>query len=114
MDLAQAQEVYFLDQRAYATNLGNGAGLLNRSIPATVSAHYTLTLPFNVNNAAFPPTFTLVLTPIATDKTIGAASSNPDGTLVINNLQQRWRELDGNLTYGATDCTWEAGNCTPH
>ena len=38
MDLAQAQEQFFLDQRQYATDLGNGPGLLNRAIPPEVSA----------------------------------------------------------------------------
>ena len=115
MDIAQAQEQYFLDQRQYATDLGVGAGLLNRTVPADIAAQYTLTRPFNVNNAATPPTFMLVLTPNAGSVPAGQA----DGTLVINSLQQRWREDDGNLTYNVQvanvgDCTWEAGNCTPH
>ena len=121
MELAQAQEQYFLDQRQYATDLGVGAGLLPRldpftaGVPADIAAQYTLTRPFNVNNAATPPTFMLVLTPNAGSVPAGQA----DGTLVINSLQQRWREVDGNLTYNVQvanvgDCTWEAGNCTPH
>src|SRR4051812_6679555 len=65
MDLAQAQEQYFLDNRGYATDLGTTAGLLNRTIPPEVSGQYTLTQPFNVNNAASPPTFELRLTPLA-------------------------------------------------
>ena len=115
MDIAQAQEQYFLDQRQYATDLGVGAGLLNRTVPANIAAQYTLTQPFAVNNAATPPTFMLVLTPNA-----GSVPANQaDGTLVINSLQQRWREVDANLVYNVQvanvgDCTWEAGNCTPH
>lgn len=112
MDLAQAQEQFFLDQRQYATDLGAGAGLLNRTVPAEVSAQYTLTQPFNVNNAATPPTFILVLTP----KAGSTPASQTDGTLVLNSLQQRWRENDGNLVYNAKagaigDCTWESGTC---
>lgn len=115
MDLAQSQEQYFLDQRQYATDLGIGAGLLNRSIPPDISAQYTLTQPFNVNNAATPPTFMLVLVPNAGS----TPASQADGSLVINSLGQRWREVDGNLVYNVQvanvgDCTWEAGNCTPH
>jgi type IV pilus assembly protein PilE len=109
MDLAQAQEQFFLDQRQYATDLGVGPGLLNRSIPPQVSAQYTLTQPFAVNNAATPPTFMLVLTPNA-----GSTPANQnDGALIITNLQQRWREVDGNLIYNPApgDCTWEATNC---
>ncbi len=121
MDLAQSQEQYFLDQRQYATDLGVGAGMLPRldpftgGLPANIAANYTLTRPFAVNNAANPPTFMLVLTPVA-----GSAPANQaDGNLVINSLGQRWREVDGNLVYNVQvanvgDCTWEAGTCTPH
>jgi len=116
MDLAQAQEQFFLDQRQYATDIGatQAPGILMKSIPVQVSAQYTLTEPFNVNNAATPPTYMLVLTP--------AAGSTParqnDGALIINSLGQRWREVDGNLTYnvqvaGVGDCTWEAATCVP-
>ena len=112
MDLAQAQEQFFLDQRSYAIDLGAGPGLLNRTIPPEITAQYVLTQPFNVNNAATPPTFMLVLTPNAG----GTMATNGDGALIINNLQQRWREVDGNTIYnphsGATgDCAWEATNC---
>ena len=107
--------LFTVDQRQYATDLGNGPGLLNRAIPPEVSAQYTLTRPFNVNNAATPPSYQLVLTP-ATGST--PASQN-DGSLILNSLSQRWREVDGNLVYnpqsgGIGDCTWEAGNCVPH
>ncbi len=115
MDLAQSQEQYFLDQRQYATDLGNGPGLLNRSMPPEIAAQYTLTRPFNVNNAATPPTYTLVLTPNAGS----TPASQNDGTLILNSLGQRWREVDGNQVYNPQvgsvgDCTWEAGNCIPH
>ncbi len=117
MDLAQAQEQFFLDQRQYATDIGAVAapGILVRSIPANISAQYTLTRPFNVNNAANPPTFTLVLVPAPGS----TPASQNDGSLVITSLQQRWRENDGNQTYnvqvaGVGDCTWEAATCIPH
>lgn len=114
MDLAQAQEQFFLDQRQYATDLAPipTAGLLNRSIPPEISAQYTLTQPFAVNNAAgAPATFMLVLVPNAG----GTMAKQADGSLIITNLQQRWREVDGNLVYNAgTDCTWEATSCVAH
>jgi type IV pilus assembly protein PilE len=116
MDLAQAQEQFFLDQRQYATDIGTAQapGILIRSIPPEISAQYTLTRPFNVNNAATPATFMLVLTPNAGS----TPASQNDGALILNNLQQRWREADGNLVYNVQvsnvgDCTWEAANCTP-
>ena len=116
MDLAQAQEQYFLDQRQYATGLSavQAPGLLIRAIPPEISAQYTLTL--NVTNpAGAPSTFQLVLTPNAGS----TPASQNDGALILNNLQQRWRENDGNLTYnahvGATgDCTWESSSCVPN
>jgi type IV pilus assembly protein PilE len=116
MDLAQAQEQFFLDQRQYATDIGTvqAPGILMRSIPPNIAAQYTLTEPFNVNNAATPPTFQLVLTP----NPGSTPAAQNDGALIINSLQQRWREVDGNLIYnvqvaGVGDCTWEAGNCIP-
>ena len=110
MDIAQAQEQYFLDQRSYATDLG-AAPLLNRSIPPEVSGQYDLTRPFEVDNAATPPTFLLVLTP----KAGSSPAAQNDGTLFLNNLQQRWRGVDGNTVYNAgADCTWEATSCVAH
>ena len=116
IDLAQAQEQFFLDQRQYPTDIGvaQAPGILIRSIPPEVAAQYTLTRPFNVNNAANPATFMLVLIPNAGS----IPASQLDGSLIINSLQQRWRELDGNSIYNVQvanvgDCTWEAANCTP-
>jgi type IV pilus assembly protein PilE len=106
MDIAQSQEQFFLDQRAYATALGAGAGLLNRTVPPEVAAHYTLTMTVS-NAAGAPPTFLLQLDPTSTTMT-------PDGRLVLNNLQQRWREIaGGNLTFDGApnDCTWDKGTC---
>ena len=111
MDIAQAQEQFFLDQRSYATDLGAGPGLLNRTIPPEVSGQYDLTRPFAVDNAATPPTFQLVLTP----RTGSSPAAQNDGTLFLNNLQQRWRGVDGNLVYNAgADCTWESTSCVAH
>lgn len=118
MDLAQAQEQFFLDQRTYATDLGVGPGLLNRAIPPEVTAQYTLTRPFNVNPAANPPTFMLVLVPNVGGTMANSPAPPGDGSLIITSTQQRWREVNGNFIYDAHsgtsgDCTWEATNCIP-
>ena len=106
MDIAQRQEPYFLDQHQYASMLGTGACGLNVTMPSDVAAKYQAPV-FAVNNAATPPTFTISLAPIA------GGPMDGDGTLVINNLQQRWREIDGDSTFGANDCLWEDTRCTP-
>ena len=106
MDIAQRQEPYFLDQRQYASLLGTGAGGLNVTMPPDVAAKYQAPV-FAVDNAATPPAFTMSLAPIA------GGVMGGDGTLVINNLQQRWREIDGNSTFGTNDCRWEDTRCTP-
>jgi type IV pilus assembly protein PilE len=113
MDLSQRQEQFFLDQRGYATDLGAGVGqLANMTVPVEVAKHYTLQRPFTVSNAAgAPPTYTLMLTPNAGDM---MATAN-DGNLLIDNLGTRWREVDANLTYSATnDCRWEESSCKAH
>jgi hypothetical protein len=52
-----------------------------------------------------------MLTPNAGDM---MATAN-DGNLLIDNLGTRWREVDANLTYSATnDCRWEESSCTAH
>ena len=107
MDIAQRQEQYLLDQRQYATILGTGAGGLNMQMPAELTDKYNPPV-FTVNNAATPPTFSLALAPLAGGPVDG------DGTLLINDQQQRWRETDGNEIYGANDCLWEDSKCTPH
>ena len=106
MDIAQRQEQYLLDQKSYATELGNVVGGLNMTMPAEITPYYQLTQPFNVNNAATPPTFQISLVPI------GALAG--DGTLIINDQQQHWREIDGDFVYeSATDCLWENSTCVP-
>jgi type IV pilus assembly protein PilE len=104
-DIAQRQEQYFLDARAYATGLGTAAGQLNLSVPDQVAAKYQAPV-FTVNNAA-PPTYTITLVPIA-----GSVVAT-DGTLVINSIGQRWREIDNNGTFGSNDCRWENTSCKP-
>lgn len=102
MDIAQRQEQYLLDQRQYAPDL---ATLGFTAMPTELSGKYTLG-GFVVSNAGgAAPTFLVTLT--------AAAMMASDGSLVINNQQQRWRETDGNCTYGGNDCLWEDARCRP-
>lgn len=71
MDLAQRQQQYLMDARAYAsTELA-----LNASQPASVQRNYTISIA--VGSGA-PPTFTITAAPIS-----GTVQSG-DGNLVIN------------------------------
>ena len=103
IDLAQRQEQYFLDQRAYAASLG----VLGMTVPVDVAAKYQA--PAFTLTAGPPPTFRISMAPI------GGGTMAADGTLLINNLQVRWREVDGNNTYDAPpkDCRWEETRCKP-
>ena len=106
-DLAQRQEQYFLDARQYATGIGSTAGNINISIPDQVAGKYQAPV-FVVNNAAVPPTFMIVLTPIS-----GGTVTN-DGQLIINNIGQSWRETSGgDRAFGSNDCRWTDNSCTP-
>ena len=108
MDIAQRQEQFFLDQRAYATLLGVGG--LGMVMPAEIANTYQAPV-FTVTAPApgVPPAFRINLAPVA------ASAVGADGTLIINNLQQRWREVSGgdSIFTAATDCRWEDSRCTP-
>lgn len=107
LDVAQRQEQFFLEQRAYATVLGVGG--LGMTVPAEISTVYQA--PVFTITAAAPgvrPAFRIDLAPVA------GSSVGADGTLIINNLQQTWREVDtGDKAFGAGDCRWEDTRCTP-
>jgi type IV pilus assembly protein PilE len=103
MDLAQREEQYFLDQRAYATG-GTALTSLNMTVPTDVAAKYQN--PVFTAVAGPPAGFVISLVP--------TGMMAADGTLIINNSQQRWREVDGNSAFGATDCRWEDSRCVPH
>ncbi|MEO8007281.1 MAG: type IV pilin protein [Betaproteobacteria bacterium] len=105
MDIAQRQEQFFLDQRAYANALGVGG--LGMTMPTEIANAYQA--PVFTLTARPPPTFRIDLAPVAS----GPLSA--DGTLIINSLQQRWREITGggDGAFGAGDCRWEDSRCTP-
>jgi len=110
LDLAQRQEQYFLDVRWYASGIAatSTAGMITMTLPESISTKYTLRIVVPVQAANVQPTYLLTLTPIA-GSIVGA-----DGNLVMNNLSQRWRELDNNGVYDSIkDCTWENTRCTP-
>ena len=109
LDLAQRQEQYLLDNRAYATSIGTvaGAGVLIMTVPVDVAAKYQA--PVFTVTAGPPPAFKIAMSPITTGSLAG------DGTLFIDNTQQRWRAVsptDAGYTAGS-DCRWEETRCKP-
>ncbi len=79
MDIAQREAQYLLDTRTYAPSVA----ALNTSVPADVSAYYTIqicqtTVPCAAPGGA-PPTFAVIATPIAGSPQAG------DSTLTLDN-----------------------------
>lgn len=74
LDIAQNQQQYLVDNRAYASTLADLNGM---TTPADVSQYYTITIDVS---AGPPPTFTATATPKA-----GTAQAG-DVTLTINNV----------------------------
>ena len=72
MDIAQREQQYLLDARTYAATVA----ALNTTIPADVSAYYTVVI---VPGGAAPPTFVITATPIAGSPQAG------DYTLTLDN-----------------------------
>ena len=111
LDLAQRQEQYLLDARWYASGVAttSTAGRITIATPEAVSAKYAapvFTVPTQAAGAT--PTYVIALAPL-TGSTVAT-----DGSLLINNLGQRWRQADSNTAYdSATDCSWEKSSCTP-
>jgi type IV pilus assembly protein PilE len=60
MDASLRQQQYFLDNRAYAPDLGTIFGTAGASIPSEVSPYYTITV---ATTAGPPPTFLLTAVP---------------------------------------------------
>lgn len=80
LDIAQREQQYLLDARAYATTLT----ALNSTVPNDVAPYYTITLCQASSGACgtpggTPPAFAAIATPIA-----GTTQAN-DGTLSIDN-----------------------------
>jgi type IV pilus assembly protein PilE len=80
MDIAQREQQYLLDTRAYAPDVVT----LNTSIPADVSAYYTIqicqtTAPCAAPGGA-PPTFAIIATPIAGSPQAGDFTLTLDST----------------------------------
>lgn len=73
LDIAQQQQQYLIDNRAYA---GAVADLNGMTTPGSVSKYYTITI---VANGGPPPTFTITASPRA------GTSQAGDGDLTINN-----------------------------
>lgn len=75
MDIAQRQQQYLLDNRAYAPDVPS----LNVSLPTNVTQRYTVVI---ASLAGPPPTFTVTATPIAgaTQAADGAISIDQAGT----------------------------------
>lgn len=72
MELAQQEQRYLLDARAYANSLA----ALSASVPASVASHYQS--PVFTVTAGTPPTFSISITPT------GSQASDSCGTLTID------------------------------
>jgi type IV pilus assembly protein PilE len=80
MDIAQRQQQYLLDNRAYAPDVTS----LNVTVPTNVTQNYTVAIAIL---AGPPPTFTVTATPIAGTKQAadGAISIDQAGTKIPSN-----------------------------
>lgn len=76
MDIAQRQQQYLLDARAYAPDLTT----LGVTTPSDVSPYYSPITITAVNTAGAPPSFNVTAKPISTQ------ASDKCGTLKIDNL----------------------------
>lgn len=74
VDLAQRQQQYLMDTRAYTETLDSTG--LKYTTPADVAAYYTLAVTVGTSN---PPSFTATATPIST------SSQASDGALTLTN-----------------------------
>jgi type IV pilus assembly protein PilE len=110
MDVAQHEEQFFLDNRAYTINLAAlypPAGAL----PADVAQYYNA--PVITLTAGPPPGYNIEMSPIAGSR---LANAN-DGNLYANSLGDRYRSASGASTgyntTGGTDCLFTDGSCIP-
>lgn len=72
MDVAQRQQQYLLDHHSYAANLTT----LGVTVPTSVSAKYTVTIPSTSSGS--PPSFTATATPVT------GSSQASDGAMSID------------------------------
>ena len=79
MDLAQRQQQYFVDNRAFATTI-DSAGL-NASVPTSVSKYYSIVTPIAAGTIAAPAQ---VNPPAFTIKASALGSQAADGDLQID------------------------------
>ncbi|HUS25719.1 MAG TPA: type IV pilin protein [Candidatus Binatia bacterium] len=84
LDVAQREQQFLLDNRAYATTLTQ----LNLTVPSEVSNFYTVPDPA-VDNAAAPPNFTVTATPRAGTKQVA------DGWLAVSNTGAKTSQYAG-------------------
>lgn len=87
VNIANKQAQYLLDARTYA--LGAGAlATLNVTLPAEVTAFYTVTLENDAGGttATTPPTFTVKATPIAGKRQVA------DGVLTLTHTGAKTRD----------------------
>jgi len=105
MDLAQRQEQYFLDRRAYATaGIGTGANQLPMVFPepgTRLDERYGA--PTITAVAGPPPSYIACLQPLAG----GPIAIRGDGGLCVDGAGLRWRDMNTNGTFEAgTDLPW--------
>ena len=79
MEVASRQERHLLDARGYTDILGQGG--LRMTVPPDVSRAYTITLV--ADNAATPPVFTVIATPMP------GTRQQDDGILSLDNFGTR-------------------------
>jgi type IV pilus assembly protein PilE len=105
-DIAQRQEQYLLDRRAYATAFGDVAGGLRMQMPDGIKYDApVLTVPHPVAPA---PSYLICISPSAGSN----LAARNDGNLCINSLGEQWRQTDnGNMFDGASDCAWTDTSC---
>lgn len=88
-EVVARQQHYLIDRRAYATSItaATSDGGLGMTVPANVSAYYTVTV--DADNAVRPPIFTV------TAARTGSQLSDPCGNLSITNTGARSRTGTG-------------------
>ncbi len=73
LDVAQRQQQYFLDNRAYGATLA----IVGATTPGEVSPYYTVTV---TTSAGPPPAFTITATPMGAQATAGEPTLSLDNT----------------------------------